>query len=53
MSVIAKSIKVNSDSSPAKRTETDFSPLSSSETKNKYIREIILEQWLLNNHNYI
>lgn len=30
-SAVAKSMKVSSDSSPASRTETDFSPLSSSE----------------------
>lgn len=30
-SAVAKSMKINSDSSPARRTETDFSPLSSSE----------------------
>lgn len=34
-SAVAKSININSDSSPARRTETDFSPLSSSETKEK------------------
>lgn len=28
-------MKVNSDSSPARRTDTDFSPDSSSETKRK------------------
>lgn len=34
ISAVAKSINVNSDSSPANRTETDFSPLSSSERDN-------------------
>lgn len=36
-SAVAKSINVNSDSSPASRTDTDFSPLSSSETKTKIL----------------
>lgn len=34
-SAVAKSIKINSDSSPASSTDTDFSPLSSSEKKKK------------------
>lgn len=32
-SAVAKSINISSDSSPANKTDTDFSPLSSSATK--------------------
>lgn len=39
-SAVAKSMKQSSDSSPARRTDTDFSPLSSSETKEKLFSRI-------------
>lgn len=41
-SVVEKSMKQSSDSSPASRTETDFSPLSSSANKIKKLNQVEL-----------